>query len=131
MKKDLLQMLANFSKYMVGDFHSSNGLNAKNEQQGYFYNEAGGTTINNDETSDFNLMKTNYLKLRNVEIGYTIPSKVLKKVRIQSARVYINSQNVATWDTMWLKDRDPESAGSGTLPYPLQRIFNAGLRFDI
>lgn len=89
------------------------------------------TTANNDVSSDWNLMKTDYLKLRNVELGYTFPSKWMSKIRITNMRLYLNSQNVAVWDTMWLKDRDPEAAGSGTLPYPLQRIFNIGLRFDI
>ena len=89
------------------------------------------TSANNNVVSDWNLMSTDYLKLRNVEIGYTIPSHLLQKIKISSARIYLNGQNLAVWDKMWLKDRDPESAGSGTLPYPLQRIFNIGLRFDL
>ena len=89
------------------------------------------TTANNTVSSDWNLMKTDYLKLRNVEIGYTFPTRWLSKIRVASARLYLNAQNVAVWDKMWLKDRDPESAGTAALPYPLQRIFNIGLRFDI
>lgn len=89
------------------------------------------TSANNNVVSDWNLMSTDYLKLRNVEIGYTIPSHLLQRIKISSARIYLNGQNLAVWDKMWLKDRDPESAGSGTLPYPLQRIFNIGLRFDL
>ena len=89
------------------------------------------TTANNTEASDYNIMRTDYLKLRNIEIGYTLPRTFLQKIRIASARVYINAQNVAVWDTLWLKDRDPEAAGSGTLPYPLQRIINMGIRFDL
>lgn len=89
------------------------------------------TSANNNVTSDWNLMSTDYLKLRNIELGYTIPSHLLNRIKISSARVYLNGQNIAVWDKMWLKDRDPESAGSGTLPYPLQRIFNIGLRFDL
>lgn len=89
------------------------------------------TSANNNVTSDWNLMSTDYLKLRNIELGYTIPSHLLNRIKISSARVYINGQNIAVWDKMWLKDRDPESAGSGTLPYPLQRIFNIGLRLDL
>ncbi len=89
------------------------------------------TTANNTVDSDFNIMKTDYLKLRNIELGYTIPRKVLQRIKVQSARVYLNAQNVAVWDTLWLKDRDPEAAGSGTLPYPLQRIMNVGIRFDL
>lgn len=92
---------------------------------------AAHTTANNNLISDQNLMKTDYLKLRNLEIGYDIPARLLSPIRIADARIYINAQNVAVWDRMWLKDRDPESAGSGTLPYPLQRIFNIGLRLDI
>ena len=86
---------------------------------------------NNNELNDFNLMKTDYLKLRNVELGYKVPSRHLKKAGIDALRVYLNAQNVAIWDTMWLKDRDPEAAGTGTLPYPLQRVINMGVRVDL
>lgn len=89
------------------------------------------TTANNTVLSDFNLMKTDYLKLRNVELGYTFPVEWLRKIKLSSARVYLNAQNVAVWDAMYLKDRDPETAGTGTLPYPLQRVFNLGLRFEL
>ena len=76
-------------------------------------------------------MKTDYLKLRNIELGYTFPTAWMKKIHVTAARIYVNAQNVAVWDRMWLKDRDPESAGSGTLPYPLQRVVNMGLRFEL
>lgn len=89
------------------------------------------TTANNNVISDQNLMKTDYLKLRNIELGYTFPTAWMKKIHVTAARIYVNAQNVAVWDRMWLKDRDPESAGSGTLPYPLQRVFNMGLRFEL
>jgi hypothetical protein len=86
---------------------------------------------NNNELNDFNLMKTDYLKLRNVELGYNVPSRMLRKAGIDGLRIYLNAQNVAIWDTMWLKDRDPEAAGTGTLPYPLQRVINMGVRVDL
>lgn len=89
------------------------------------------TTANNNVLSDQNLMKTDYLKIRNIELGYTFPAEWMRRIRISNARIYLNAQNVAVWDKMWLKDRDPESAGSGTLPYPLQRVFNIGLRFEL
>ncbi len=89
------------------------------------------TSANNNESSDFNLMKTDYLKLRNIELGWTLPRRWVQAIRLSNARIYLNAQNVAVWDTLWLKDRDPEAAGSGTLPYPLQRIINMGIRFDL
>ena len=39
-------------------------------------------------------------------------------------------QNLAVWDKMWLKDRDPESAGGAALAYPLQRVFNIGIHVE-
>lgn len=89
------------------------------------------TSSNNNLISDYNLMKTDYLKLRNIELGYKVPSRALRKFKIDALRVYLNAQNVAIWDTMWLKDRDPEAAGTGTLPYPLQRVINMGIRVDL
>ena len=75
-------------------------------------------------------MSTDYLKIRNLEVGYTVPAGRISRF-ISNFRGYFNIQNVATWDKMWLKDRDPEAAGGGALPYPIQRVFNIGLRFDL
>lgn len=85
-------------------------------------------TLNNQVTSDFFVQKTDYLKLRNAEIGYNLPENFLRTLRIQEARVYINGQNLLMWDRLWLKDRDPESAGSVYyVNYPIQRIINLGV----
>lgn len=85
-------------------------------------------SLNNQVTSDFFVQKTDYLKLRNAEIGYNLPEDLLKAVKIKEARIYINGQNLFIWDSLWLKDRDPESAGSVYyINYPIQRIVNLGV----
>lgn len=86
---------------------------------------------NNTLTSDFYLFKTDYLKLRNAEIGYQLPKSLLKRVKIDYARIFLNGQNLAIWDKLWIKDRDPEAAGSWNLPYPLQRVFNMGVNIRL
>lgn len=48
----------------------------------------------------------NYLRLKTVEFGYTLPKFILKKLRIQSARIFLSGQNVITWTK--LKNFDPE-----------------------
>lgn len=88
------------------------------------------TSGNNSQLSDYNIMSTDYFKIRNLEIGYTVPAGKISRY-ISNFRGYFNIQNVMTWDKMWLKDRDPEAAGGGALPYPIQRVFNVGLRFDL
>lgn len=72
-----------------------------------------------------------YLKLRNVEIGYTLSSKQLSKIlkgeKLQSVRFYLSGQNLYTWDK--LKFIDPESKTS-TYSYPQLRVFNVGLSLN-
>lgn len=72
-----------------------------------------------------------YLKLRNVEIAYTFNSKQLsgwlRFAKLNSLRVYVNGQNLFTWDK--LKFVDPESK-TGSYNYPQLRVFNAGLSLN-
>lgn len=81
---------------------------------------------NTDILSDLNLQRTDYLKLRNVEVGYVLPQNFIHRFRLVSARVFLNGQNVGIWDRLWFKDRDPESPG-GDVVYPIQRVYNVGL----
>jgi len=83
-------------------------------------------TSNNTQFSTFWIMKTDYLKLRNAEIGYKLPSRILLPYGIKSLRVFVNGQNLALWDNMWMKEQDPESAQNVTY-YPQQRVINFGV----
>jgi TonB-linked SusC/RagA family outer membrane protein len=72
------------------------------------------------------LKKTDYLRLKNLQFGYTLPKKVIQKLGIQVFRVYVSGYNLITYSPDY-KDFDPEaSAGSGQ-SYPLQRVVSAGL----
>ncbi len=71
------------------------------------------------------LRSTDYLRLKNFELGYTIPSAWGSKVGLNNFRVYVNGLNLVTWDK--LKVYDPESANSTGQYYPQARIINAGL----
>ena len=69
----------------------------------------------------------NYLRMRNAEIGYTVPGKLTEKIGIKNLRFFVNGINLVTWDH--IKIIDPES-NDGTGGYPLQRSVNAGLQVD-
>jgi hypothetical protein len=75
------------------------------------------------QPNTFWLRKTDYIRLKNIEVGYNLPLKVNKMLGIEGLRIYVNGQNLFTADKA--KVIDPElSAGTS---YPLQRIVNAGL----
>lgn len=71
------------------------------------------------------LRSTDYLRLKNIELGYTIPSSIGQKVGVKSLRLYVSALNLFTIDK--LKVLDPESTGGTGQYYPQARILNTGL----
>lgn len=75
--------------------------------------------------SDFWLRDASFLRLKNLEIAYNLKSEWLKKVKMESARIYVSGSNLLTFDK--IKLQDPEGVDQGGLYYPQQRIFNIGV----
>ncbi|PJJ80003.1 TonB-linked SusC/RagA family outer membrane protein [Mucilaginibacter auburnensis] len=75
------------------------------------------------------LWQTNltYVKLRNLEIGYTIPYNVLKRVGVSNFRVYVAGQNVAQISNM-PGGLDPEITSNGGNSYPNPRVYTMGVQ---
>jgi hypothetical protein len=71
------------------------------------------------------LFKKDYIRLKNIELGYNIPTKVLDRVRISALRLYINALNLFTIDKN--KIYDPEATAESGVYYPQARVLNAGL----
>lgn len=90
----------------------------------------GGNFGNN---TYFTLSK-NYVRLKNIELGYTVPLQVGSKLGISNLRVYVNALNILTWAANDIFD--PEVQPSGTPPtgansgqyYPPAKVINTGLR---
>lgn len=75
--------------------------------------------------STFWLNDASFLRMKNIELGYTLPESVLSRIRMESVRVYVNAFNLFTITKV--KDYDPEgNSGSGQF-YPQQRIINVGV----
>jgi TonB-dependent starch-binding outer membrane protein SusC len=72
------------------------------------------------------LHRTDYIRLKNIELGYSLPAKLLGKTHIQSVRVYVNAYNLLTYSPD-MEDFDPELAAGNGQGYPLQKIINTGL----
>ena len=67
-----------------------------------------------------------FLRLKNVELGYTIPQKAFGKVPVKGLRVYLAGYNLLT--ITGLKEVDPESSSRSS--YPQMRIYNAGVKLS-
>ncbi len=76
--------------------------------------------------SDFWLQNANYLRLKNLQVGYTLPKNWLAKAGISKVRIYYSGQNIWTV-TNFLKGWDPEApAGRGNY-YPQTKVHSVGL----
>lgn len=82
---------------------------------------------NNNKTNTWFMRDGGFLRLKQVELGYTIPEKALHKLRMKNLRIYLSGTNLLTFSKFKLWD--PEMAGSG-LGYPVQRTYNIGLQLS-
>lgn len=129
----MVRKVWNSSKYYTDFFHlwlgnhGDNLLNAWNPDTNYdsdvpalslqdLNNEGRGSTYFIEDGS--------FLKLKNLQIGYTLPENVAEKLRMTSARVYLQAQNVFTLTRY--TGVDPEVLGYS---YPLPRTFTLGINF--
>jgi len=86
----------------------------------------------NTVESTFWYKKGDYIRWKNVEIGYRFPSAIYKKIRLNSLRVYANGYNMGLLYTNLPAAIDPESVASTSVgEYPQQRVFNFGIQFGL
>ncbi|HEX8531390.1 MAG TPA: SusC/RagA family TonB-linked outer membrane protein, partial [Cytophagales bacterium] len=71
------------------------------------------------------LRNTDYIRLKNIELGYTIPQALTQKVGMNNLRIYLNGLNVFTLHK--LKVYDPENVNGTGQYYPQSRLINGGL----
>ena len=86
-----------------------------------------GNNPNNYQKSTLYLRDASYLRLKSAEIGYTLPERWSRKLRIEKIRVFVNGTNLFCLDG--LKIVDPE-ADTGTGNYPQQRTINGGVQIN-
>lgn len=74
-----------------------------------------------------------YLRLKSVELGYTLPRKWVQRYWLENVRVYANAYNLLTFADSFVKPFDPEKiegAFSAGLGYPLTKSFNIGINIS-
>ena len=71
------------------------------------------------------LFDKDYIRLKNLELGYRIPASILSKLKLSSARIYVNGSNLFTIDKT--KVYDPEATAQSGVYYPQSRVINTGL----
>lgn len=86
----------------------------------------GSESANNAAKSDFWIQDGSYLRLKNLQIGYTFPARWMNRIAVKNLRVYASGQNLLTISNLkggW----DPETSDGGGRIYPVSRVFSVGV----
>ncbi|MDR6781570.1 TonB-linked SusC/RagA family outer membrane protein [Pedobacter africanus] len=86
----------------------------------------------NTQVSNWWLQDASYLRLKNLQLGYNLPAKLLNKAKIQALRLYVSGDNLLTF-TNFFEGSDPEraSANGRAAIYPQAKIYSFGLKVTL
>lgn len=79
-------------------------------------------------TNDFFIQNRSFLRLKNIELGYTLPQKFMSKVGVKSLRFYVSGQNLFVWDNLRITHVDPEQNNS--YGYPITKNVTLGVNIN-
>jgi len=93
------------------------------------YTELYGKYQNNEAGADYTLSDGRYIRLKNLDFGYTLPQKFTEKIGIKIIRVYVSGLNLFTWSKEPYLDPDNRNNRGGYMP-PMQSFnFGANINF--
>jgi TonB-linked SusC/RagA family outer membrane protein len=88
-----------------------------------------GSNGNNHAQSSFWLRNGDYVRLKQIELGYSVPQKWLTRIKLDNIRLFARGYNLFTVQSKELDDRDPEVISA--FSYPMQRLLNFGLNIKL
>jgi hypothetical protein len=110
---------------------ADNHWSEENQDLYALYPRLGTTTQeieNNLQNSTWWMRDGSFMRLKSVEVGYTLPRQLVTRYKLSNCRIYFSGLNLLTFSKfkMW----DPEQAGQG-FNYPIQKVYNVGININI
>ncbi len=83
----------------------------------------------NREQTTFWLDNLAYLRLKNIQMGYTVPKRWIEKAGIDNVRIFVTAENLATITKF--RGLDPEKTGNASDAYPLNKSYSFGINIGL
>ncbi|MDR6560046.1 MULTISPECIES: TonB-dependent receptor [unclassified Arcicella] len=115
--------IGNFLKSFYNERWTPENPNASGPRT---FNRSNEYWVSNRNT--YFLKNTDYIRLKNIQFGYSLPKKLSQKLGLEGARIYVSGLNLWTFSPDY-KDFDPEMGSGSGQGYPLQKVLNTGLSF--
>ncbi|MES3018414.1 MAG: TonB-dependent receptor [Bacteroidota bacterium] len=109
--------------------HALNYWNSSNTDSYFARPYLTAENFKNQQVQSRYLQNAAYMRLKNLQVGFSLPKALSQKMRIERARFYVGGENVFTFSKM-MESFDPETnvrSAAGTPVYPLSRAFVGGL----
>ena len=137
---------AGFMNTFVGDWQTKWGVDRTSN--GYYYNSIDVWhhedildptspwvpgkfpslgTVSGRWWNNFYTTNVNYVRLRNLVVGYTFPARLTNKISISKLRIYFQGSNLASWDNLKDMGFDPETSTVNGQDYPQHKIYTVGI----
>lgn len=100
--------------------------NKKNPKMPRLFTDTNSASSSRRVTSNYWLQDVSYLRIKNIQLGYTFPKQWLNSVRLNNVRIYYSVENLLTIDRMKI-NIDPEATSERLSSYPLLRTHSIGL----
>jgi TonB-linked SusC/RagA family outer membrane protein len=99
-----------------------------NPSQDVFYPRLTlGPNENNSQASTWWLRDMSMLRMKNLEVGYSLPQSLLKKIALSNMRIYLRGTNLLTFSEFKLWDPELETGSNNGLKYPIMKSWSVGL----
>lgn len=86
----------------------------------------GGNRLSNEVTSRY-LEDGSYLRIKNITVSYPLPANVLRKMHLQSFRIFLSGDNLYTFTKFSGMDPEVGVKGLFSYNYPVSRVFSLGM----
>ena len=116
-------------RYVDAETAATLGIPANENPNAAYPRLSYGGNDNNYRASTYWLRDGSYLRLKTLEVGYTLPKSIINKMRFNKIRVFFIGTNILTFAKF--KEWDPEMGSSNGEKYPLAKTFTLGLTVNI
>jgi hypothetical protein len=117
------------NRYIDAQTAAKLGIAANEDPTATYPRLTYGNNANNNRASSYWLRDGRYLRLKNVDIGYTLPKTITGKAHINDVRFFLQATNLLTFSkfSTW----DPEMGSSDGQKYPITKSVTAGVQINL
>ncbi|CAZ98031.1 SusC/RagA family TonB-linked outer membrane protein [Zobellia galactanivorans] len=112
----------------VPQFWADNHWSASNPNAQYSNIDVNNHNFPTDATSSLYVYDASYLRLKNIELGFSFPQEVVSQLNLTNVRIYLGGQNLLTFSDV--PQVDPETINSMGQTYPNIKSYNFGIKID-